>query len=113
MQPNATIPANILLHSCVYGWRRGKKYLYIGQSISLIRRLKHHHKVEPEDKDKIDIWFCCQSELLNFERAMIKKYNPEYNFVRDKDKYSSFKEAFKSREPSPKKWRHGTRYNPV
>lgn len=105
MKPDHTFPASLILRPCVYGWRRNENYLYIGQSIRVIARLRNHHVVDKGVKiqglDVIDIWYCDKSELGNFERALIKHFNPPLNIVTyEKDRrvikkaeFATFKDA--------------------
>lgn len=82
MNPHLTLPGSIMTDSAVYGWRRDGKYLYIGQAISLVRRLAVHHIIKREDMgptDMIDIWFCDVRLINSLERQLIKSLKPSYN----------------------------------
>jgi hypothetical protein len=81
MKPNLTLPALHLFLSGIYGLRRGYRYLYIGQSIDLFRRIIHLRK-NMQVGDELDFWFCTQYELDTKERELIKLHNPELNKLR-------------------------------
>jgi hypothetical protein len=71
------------MRTLVYGWRRHEKYLYIGQTKALLRRLSTHHKVgkilDFEESDQLDIWFVDAGNVLVVEEALIRLYQPLYN----------------------------------
>jgi hypothetical protein len=83
MNPDLTLPTSLFNRSVVYGWRRGEKYLYIGQTKSLLKRLAGHHKVglilDFEETDNLDLWFCESKDLLTLEESLIRLYQPTYN----------------------------------
>ena len=68
----------------VYGWRRGKRYLYIGISQNVFRRINTHNiigKVESVlPDDTIDLWFVPKGmNAYEYERFLIMKFEPTYN----------------------------------
>ena len=86
MKPDSSIQTSLFRVICgIYGWRRGKTYLYIGQSRNIFRRLfGYNHAtinvVETcKDNDTIDIWYCQPFELDTLESALIKLLKPKYN----------------------------------
>lgn len=73
---------------CLYGWKRGQSWLYIGQSSNGLKRImdKRHQAlgVHPiEDDDQIFIWHLPRAKnkhiLLLIEEALIGYYKPLYN----------------------------------
>lgn len=107
MRPDLTLPSSLITRCAIYGWRRNGIYLYIGQSKSVLKRVMHHHVINQKDKindriDKIDVWFCCESELLKIEKAFIEKYKPPLNWKRpDRETkrlvFDTFKEAARAK----------------
>src|SRR5262245_59147615 len=85
MEPSGTIDALLVSCTSVYGWRRGDRYLYIGASNFLFRRLASHHVIDIRDKieagDVIDYWLCRADELFDVEARLIDLYKPVYNEV--------------------------------
>jgi len=109
MKPDVTIPIILLTkRAAVYAWRRGSEYLYIGQSLSCINRLRKHHALKEklfQPEDVIDVWFCDPGERLKFEAKMLLKYKPRYNVKfpsarEPKRQFDSFKDSFEVRKPS-------------
>ena len=69
---------------CVYGWRRGESYLYVGASGKALGRIGTHNtigKVEPIlDDDRIDFWkFDNWEDAEMFEITMNKAFRPKYS----------------------------------
>lgn len=83
MNPDLTLPISLLTRTLVYGWRRGERYLYIGQTNALLRRMGTHHKVgkilDFEPTDNLDIWLVDAKDLLVVEEALIRLHQPLYN----------------------------------
>jgi hypothetical protein len=77
------VPAIALIGPAVYGWFRGDRCLYIGQSIHPYLRTRQHHiinAIEPVNvNDRIRIWRCDAGDLMVLEAQLIKKYNPTFN----------------------------------
>ncbi len=112
MKPDMTIPIIVLSkRAALYAWRRGSEYLYIGQSLFCISRLRKHHVLKDElfqPEDVIDVWFCDAGERLKFEAKMILKYKPRYNTKipsarEPKRQFESFKDSFEVRKPGSTK----------
>lgn len=76
MKPSLTVD---LFRCAVYGLRRGDEYIYIGQSTTPIIRIHHLRRLLLPPNDKIDIWYCPESELDSLERALIQRFNPKFN----------------------------------
>lgn len=68
---------------CVYGWRRGEQYLYIGSTACGGRRLYTHNIINRaervEETDHIDLWFPPTEELVALEYGLIGQFSPKYN----------------------------------
>jgi hypothetical protein len=82
VKPDLVLPAKVIVACAVYGWFSNNEYVYIGQSINTIRRLKRHHVVDKSIltiKDEFHIWYCSYSELNKFERSLILRFKPRYN----------------------------------
>jgi hypothetical protein len=72
---------------CIYAWKRGNRYLYIGKSVKGIRRLldKQHEVIDVEEpmqpNDVIEIYLQATGEnLAELEKAFIRKHKPAYNY---------------------------------
>ena len=101
------IDIQILTGNCIYGWRRGDKWLYIGLSeygLNRITNRSHHILDIPEgmySNDKIYVWYFPHSEreyLYELERLLIEIYKPELNknpFKTKTDKISKKKSSTK------------------
>ena len=68
----------------VYGWRRGKKYLYIGVSEDVRKRVSTHNIIGRVEKvlenDTIDIWYPKDGEkICDLEESLINRFKPKYN----------------------------------
>ena len=68
----------------VYGWRRGKKYLYIGVSDDVRKRVLTHNIIGRVEKvlenDTIDIWYPKDGEsICDLEESLINRFKPKYN----------------------------------
>lgn len=75
--------------NCIYIWRRGVQYLYVGISGSGITRPLKHNKIDVIEKvldtDIIEVWFYPNyswEELEALEKSLIKKHKPLYNSSR-------------------------------
>lgn len=83
---------------CVYAWRRGAEYLYIGSSSRGIGRLlSAHHVIDKAEKvrdsDVFEFWWfdigqpdehnvwprAPIDQWLTFESSMIQRHKPKYN----------------------------------
>jgi excinuclease UvrABC nuclease subunit len=100
LTPDITIPVSILSErAAIYAWRRGSEYLYIGQSLRVLQRLRTHHVLGAahyEKTDVIDVWFCDPGERLKLEARMIKQFKPPYNIKGNEGvKFDTFKESFR------------------
>lgn len=73
--------------SCVYAWKRGEEWLYVGHSSRGLQRImdsKHHamHQAEMQDDDKILIMYNLSiMEARLTEVDMIRRYRPKYNKI--------------------------------
>jgi hypothetical protein len=76
-----------LSHPIVYGWRRGKQYLYIGCSMRGVSRIFGRDDIIGrglQRSDCIDIWTfrgVSREELLKIEKNLIGVRKPLYNVV--------------------------------
>lgn len=74
-----------LRHPIVYGWRRGKKYLYIGCSMHGVGRIfarKDTLAQEIKSTDRIDVWVFADVSivrLLEIEKGLIRLHRPLHN----------------------------------
>lgn len=73
-----------ILTYCVYAWRRGNGYLYVGVSSNGLARPFNHSVIgvreEVRDTDTIDVWFFKTWRTAEKrEAAMIRKHQPTYN----------------------------------
>lgn len=69
---------------CVYGWRRGFEYLYIGKSAHGLRRpFGVHHVIDQAepllDNDAIDVWFVSADLMNGLELDLIRRLRPSLN----------------------------------
>ena len=83
-QAEIRLPITLILNYMVYGWKRDKKFLYIGHSINGLARLHNHHIVNKVERcqvgDTLEIWPChshIEAALLEIE--LIKVWSPRYN----------------------------------
>jgi len=99
-KPHTVLSGKSLLNANrpgVYGWLRGDKYLYIGQSVRVLNRLGSHNIIgTPANPilpdDKIVVWyFKTQQEAVFKEMEMIMEYLPPLNYAKLKDKMSEAK----------------------
>lgn len=105
LSPSTSISFNDFKPYIVYGWRRDKVYLYIGQSRRFLRRVTSGHhiigvKESVRQTDRLDIWFCVSKEDLNtVESALIKYHKPKYNNEVSKgNEHPWTKESFRKQE---------------
>lgn len=103
MKPDLSIP---LVESCVYGWRRGERYLYIGRTLNLFRRIGGHHVIDSKEScvsgDVIDVWFCPEHKLDLREKLLIKEHRPLFN-INTKTKHSTPHPQDIYKKPPPRK----------
>jgi len=112
MKPDFVLPVKIITECGIYGWYKNSRYLYIGQSINIIRRLKTHQTVHFLNlNDEIHVWYCSPSELNKLEGQLIRHFMPELNKKIPKEevaymgpKYNSFKENNSFKERSADKY---------
>jgi hypothetical protein len=71
---------------CIYTWKRGEEWLYIGKSYHGLRRILAQHTIisrdNIKDDDEIEIWCypeLSNQELLRLERTWIHNCHPRYN----------------------------------
>jgi hypothetical protein len=74
------------LTDCVYGWKRGSKWLYIGSSSFGLRRVFTHSVINVKEKvqnsDEIVVWQFPNIDLptlLSIEMKAINAFKPLYN----------------------------------
>jgi len=87
LPPSSIFNTSLLLKykgACVYEWKRGEEYLYIGRSTNLFLRLYTHNvigKLEPiQEQDTITIYHCeTEDEMIILEKKLIKRIRPKYN----------------------------------
>lgn len=99
--PDVSIVAQSVLpylDYCVYAWKRGDEYLYIGSGgRGICRLLGGHHVIDKaedvQDSDVFEFWWFDMgkpdeegfwpneplTKWLEFESAMIRKHRPRYN----------------------------------
>ena len=77
-----------------YGLEKSRKFLYVGQSNNLWRRLKEHGPVEEQKKDlrehiqknleNIKCWWCVmpKNSLNEGEDLLIEVLDPKYNILK-------------------------------
>lgn len=72
---------------CVYVWKRGNEWLYVGQSYRGLQRIvdsKHHalHNAEIHDTDEILIMYNLREHYARLvEVDLIRRYKPRYNKI--------------------------------
>lgn len=70
---------------CVYAWRRGTEWLYIGSTSQLLTRMRTHDvigKHEPiQTGDLISLWPGPQEAIGAHEMSLIRERTPKYNVV--------------------------------
>ena len=88
------IDIKIMTGSCIYGWKRGDKWLYIGSSENGLRRIldRNHGILDIPDclysNDKLYVWYfpwMDKKQLQNLENLIIKAYIPDYNVKHSKN----------------------------
>ena len=86
MQSNRSMPMlvlQVLFQPCVYGWKRGDKYLYIGKSRNGIGRLHWHHKIklgDIQEGDVLDLWYPSDNRTIEtIEVELIQLFQPALN----------------------------------
>ena len=83
--------------SCVYAWKRGDRYLYIGSSSRGLSRPLCHSVIgvaeRVQDSDIVEAWFFEEEypesglpQFLLFEAAMINRHRPLYNVTDNPDR---------------------------
>lgn len=63
----------------VYFLRKGKKVVYVGQSIDIHRRIKEHKQEKTKKFDNFTYVECNKNLLSTTEEAFILKFNPVFN----------------------------------
>ena len=72
---------------CMYAWRRGKLWLYIGITKTGAHRIYGHNIITPQTfnpGDEIEIWIMkdkTMKELKIYEKYFIKQFKPVLNGV--------------------------------
>ena len=91
----------LLWQPCVYGWKRGSEYLYIGLSSNILNRIRGHHVLHRdsiEETDEIQFWFTgTWVEAESLEKELIAKLLPSYNTI---DSPSPYKGSTKLTQPA-------------
>lgn len=83
--PDDTIETQWLLAPCVYAWKRGARYLYVGLGAKGLQRpFGRHHVLNRRERfaleDVIEIWrFERAEEAVEFEKHLIRELRPKYN----------------------------------
>lgn len=104
LTPSLSISFKDFRHYIIYGWKREGNYLYIGQSIRFLRRIRNdHHVINKKEKvlptDILDIWFCYNHEDLNkLEKKLIRELRPKYNKEVRIGGHQSFDDYFSERD---------------
>ena len=82
-----------LTSPCIYGWRRGNQYLYIGKSKKgIVRSLNKHHAIdlaEVQQGDELDVFYPISEATIKgkritldfLEMKLIQKFQPPLNQV--------------------------------
>lgn len=85
-QPTFTLDSfDQTMRPCVYAWRRGDAWLYVGMSgLGLRRPFSRHHVIgvtEPiAAMDRLDVWvFPTPAEASAFEAELIREQRPRHN----------------------------------
>jgi hypothetical protein len=81
---------------CVYGWRRGRTYLYVAYTESVMRRLSYHNIIDQVERvrtgDSVDLWFFATAgQARTFEMRLIKKFRPYYSYNAGRKEAMAFK----------------------
>lgn len=88
MQPDISFTGSLFLGlregDCIYIWRRGEVYLYIGASGKLLHRLCYHDKINKCEallpNDTIEIHLCPKDKnLYILEAELHELYKPKYS----------------------------------
>lgn len=83
--PDETIETQWLLAPCVYAWKRGATYLYIGLGVKGLSRPFGRHEVLNKLEhfrleDVVEIWrFEKPKDAAEFEKHLIRELQPKYN----------------------------------
>jgi hypothetical protein len=89
---NRIILGSELFNLCrpfVYAWCRKGEYLYIGATLSGLKRIVFHHVIGKVDKvlddDAFELWYGDDAnEVFTLERELIIMHQPKYNKVHTK-----------------------------
>lgn len=86
MEPTLSLSMSLFKGHFVYGIRRDERYLYIGKSTSMLRRMGGHHAIgprfEPLPTDQLDVWKCSSAmEAKQLEYELIQQFVPQYNYI--------------------------------
>jgi excinuclease UvrABC nuclease subunit len=76
--------------SAVYFLFAGDELVYIGQSLDVYMRVRHHYTAKDKEFDKWTFIEVRLHRLLSTERRLIQQFNPKYNLVHAKGRSKSF-----------------------